>query len=79
MAPRIIFKYYGWTITQDPTDCNPNLVQFRSRWAGNLFDEIAEWDPAAQAWVPNRWVPESPKVPLALINWVVAHMRGQAS
>jgi len=84
MAPRIIYKSpanantpgAGWTITQDPTDRrNPNLVLFfRRNRMRTLLDQIAEWDPHAQAWTRTRWVPRPPKVPQWLIDKVVAHM-----
>ena len=77
MAPQMLYHGDGWTITQDPIfSRNPNLVRFhRQSRTRTLLDQIAEWDPHAQAWVSSRWVPRSPKVPLALINRVVAHMR----
>jgi hypothetical protein len=80
MAPRVIHQADGWTIIQDPTDRrNPNLVRFfRRNRMRTLLDQIAEWDPDDQVWVSKRWVPRSPKVPMLLINKVVAHMRGQA-
>jgi len=78
MAPQMLFHGDGWTITQDPIfSRNPNLVRFhRQSRMRTLLDQIAEWDPDAQVWVSSRWVPRSPMVPLALINKVVAHMRG---
>jgi hypothetical protein len=80
MAPQMLFHGDGWTITQDPVfSGNPNLVRFhRQSRMRTLLDRIAEWDPDAQVWVSRRWMPKSPMVPLALINRVVAHMRGQA-
>jgi len=77
MAPQMLYHGDGWTITQDLMDRgNPNLVRFhRQSRTRTLLDQIAEWDPAAQAWVPKRWVPRSPKVPQWLIDKVVAHMR----
>jgi hypothetical protein len=84
MAPRIIYQSPAnantpgarWLIVQDPTDRhNPNLVRFhRSNGPRNLLDQIAEWDPHAQAWTCRRWVPRHPKVPQFLIDKVVAHM-----
>jgi hypothetical protein len=80
MAPQMLFHGDGWTITQDPVfSGNPNLVRFhRQSRMRTLLDRIAEWDPDAQAWASRRWMPKSPMVPLALINKVVAHMRGHA-
>jgi hypothetical protein len=77
MAPHILYHGDGWTVTQDPIfSRNPNLVRFhRQSRTRTLLDQIAEWDPVAQVWASRRWVPRSPKVPLALINKVVAHMR----
>ena len=77
MAPQMLYHGDGWTITQDPIfSGNPNLVRFhRQSRTRTMLDQIAEWDPDAQAWASRRWVPRSPKVPLWLINWVVAHMR----
>jgi len=77
MGHRIIYKGDGWTITQDPTfSRNPNLVRFhRQSRMRTLLDQMAEWNPHAQAWVSSRWVPRPPKVPQSLIDKVVAHMR----
>jgi hypothetical protein len=76
MAPQMIYHCDGWTITQDPIfSRNPNLVRFhRQSRTRTLLDQIAEWDPHAQAWCCRRWVPRSPKVPQRLIDKVVAHM-----
>jgi hypothetical protein len=76
MAPQMLYHGDGWTITQDPIfSRNPNLVRFhRQSRTRTVLDQIAEWDPHAQAWVSSRWVPRSPKVPQRLIDKVVAHM-----
>jgi hypothetical protein len=84
MAPHVIYDSRsnanrpgaGWLIIQDPTDRrNPNLVRFhRSNGQRKLLDQIAEWDPHAQAWVLSRWLPKPPSVPQWLIEKVVAHM-----
>ena len=84
MAPLVIYDSRinantpsaGWLIIQDPTDRrNPNLVRFhRSNGQRNLLDQIAEWDPHAQAWTASRWLPKPPIVPQWLIDKVVAHM-----
>lgn len=77
MAPRIIFQDTTWTVTQDPTMAGRNdLVRFRCHNGRRcLLDQIAEWTP--DGWSSSRWIPKSPKVPLLLINWVVAYMRRQ--
>ena len=79
MSPNIVHHGDGWTIIQSPLcTSNPNLIQFyRYNETRKLLDRTAEWDPGAQVWVSRRWVPRPPKVPLALIHKVVAHMRGQ--
>jgi hypothetical protein len=83
MAPRIIYQSplantpgAGWAVIQDPLDRrNPNLVRFfRQNRMRTLLDQIAEWDPHAQTWTRNRWVPKPPKVPQWLIDKVMAHM-----
>ena len=76
MAPRIIHQADGWTITQDPVfNRNYNLVRFyRSNAQRKLLDQIAEWDPNAQAWSHRRWVPRRPTVPQVLLDKIVAHM-----
>ena len=84
MAPLVIYQSpanantpgAGWTITQDPTfSGNPNLVRFhRSTGQRKLLDQIAAWDPYAQAWRASRWLPKPPVVPQWLIDKVVAHM-----
>ena len=78
MTSRIIFKSGDWTITQDPTMAGrDDLVRFRCHNGRRcLLDQIAEWDPEG-IWRERRWVPRSPKVPTAIINAVVAHMRTQ--
>jgi hypothetical protein len=88
MAPRIIYQSpananmpgAGWTIIQDPTDRrNPNLVRFlRQNGQRKLLDQIAEWNPHAQAWTASRWLPKPPIVPQWLIDKVVAHMSFEA-
>ena len=81
MASFTIYRGDGWIVNQDPDQSgNSNLVRFyRNNGKRILLDRIARWNPDAQVWDTRRWVPRSPKVPLWLITWVVAYMRGQAS
>ncbi len=73
---RVIYQADGWTITQDPTRSdNNNLVRFhRTNGQRKLLDQIALWDPIAEQWSGNRWLPRS--VPTAVLAVVKARMRG---
>lgn len=77
MAPRIIYDFIPWRIELDPTMAgNNHLVRFcKHNGQRKLLDRIALWDPIAEQWSANRWIPEYPRVPKWLLVKVEARMR----
>jgi hypothetical protein len=78
MAPRIIYDFIPWRIELDPTMAgNNHLVRFyKHNGQRKLLDQIALWDPIAEKWSANRWIPKQPQIPFYVLTIAEAHMRG---
>jgi hypothetical protein len=66
-----------WHVMVDPmTTGRHDLVRF-VKWGqqSKLLDRVAEW--ADGGWLPTRWVPQSPQVPVGVLKIAEAWMRGE--